>query len=172
MSAPMTYVLDGVQYVAVTAGAGGPQGAKFVPGHVGQQYQNYERLLVFKLDGQPVNLPAKQVPVVGEALTTIAATPETMARGRELYTEQCQRCHAMGGGVGITPDLWQMSQATVDAFDMIVGEGALRYAGMGSFDDLLSREEIAALKAFIVNDSILKKAKGQAAGAHSNLADH
>jgi hypothetical protein len=63
----------------------------------------------------------------------------------------------MGGAVGIYPNLWTMQPATVGAFDAIVSEGALAYGGMGNFSSQLTKSEIAAIKAFIVNDTIARR---------------
>lgn len=172
MAAPMTYVLDGVQYVAVTAGAGGPQAGRFGPGHAAATRENFERLLVFRLGGKAIDLPPLRAQTQAEPLRPLPASTATLARGEQLFQEYCQRCHTMGGATSNYPNLWTMNQATVDAFEAIVGDGAYRYGGMGSFSDLLTRDEIGAVKAFIVNDSLAKRQGGNAAGAHNNLSDH
>jgi len=174
MPAPITYKLDGVQYLAVTAGAGGPQGVFFAPNQAGSTYQNYERLLVFKLDGQAVPLPPlREAPVLPPIPTSIQASTETMAKGEQLFKQLCQRCHVVGGAIGIYPNLWQMNPPTIEAFELIVGKpGIYSYAGMGSFADVLTPEDITAIKAFLVNDTIIKRTQGPTAGAQSREATH
>lgn len=172
MAAPITYTLDGVQYVAVTAGAGGAQGGRFGSGHVAATRENYERLLVFRLGGKAVDLPPLRSETLAELPHPIPASAATLARGGQLFREHCQRCHAMGGGASNYPNLWNMNPATIDALEAIVGDGAFRYAGMGSFSDLLTRDEIGAVKAFIVNDSVVKRQGGSGAGAHNTISDH
>jgi len=173
LAAPMTYVLDGVQYIAFTAGFGGPQGGNFAPGTAPYRYENYERLIVLKLGGGQVPLPPEREPVEQEpAPRAIAATAAQMARGQALFEQQCNRCHMMGGSDGIYPNLWNMPQSTIDVFDQIVAEGALAEAGMGNFSSSMSKADIQAVKAFIINDSRLKKIKGKDAGAHFREASH
>jgi len=173
MAAPISYAIDGVQYIAFTAGYGGPQGGFFAPGTAPATYDNYERLIVLKLDGGAVPLPLRRRPVLASPIPSpIAATPAQIARGQALFEQQCNRCHVMGGAAGIYPDLWNMPPEIIDAFDMIVGEGALAEAGMGNFSSSLSKADIDAVKAFIVNDSIVKKRNGKQAGAQYKEATH
>lgn len=161
LGAPMTYELDGTQYLAVMASAGGPQGAVFGPEVVASQRENYQRLIVLKLGGGDIPLPPERedlpLPPMPKA---IAASQETLTRGGELYLARCSRCHVVGGAPSTYPNLWKMQPATIDAFEAIVGKGALVYGGMGDFSDQLSPEEIAAIKAFIVNDTIARR-KGE-----------
>lgn len=154
-ASPMTYEIDGEQYIAILAGAGGPQGAFFGAGVIAAERENYQRLLVLKLDGGDIPLPPRrgrpgQVPMP----EPIPVSATTMKRGQELYLDRCSRCHVVGGAPSIYPDLWRMQPATLDAFHGIVGEGAFVYGGMSAFNDQLSDKEIDAIKAFIVNDTI------------------
>jgi quinohemoprotein ethanol dehydrogenase len=173
MAAPMSYTLDGTRYVAVLAGFGGPQGGFFAPGSAPSKYENFERLVVLKPGGGKIPLPPMlaaedQQPVP----PAIAANSAQMARGQALFQANCNRCHLMGGSRGIYPHLWNMPSETIAAFSSIVGDGALRYAGMGKFSDVLSPADIAAIKAFIVNDTIAKRRGGPEAGAHFREATH
>lgn len=158
MAAPITYSLDGVQYVAVLAGAGGPQNVEWGRGVAAARYVNFERLLVFKLDGSGVPLPPKvSSPALQPVPTPILADTPTLDRGRILFEQQCARCHAEGGGAGAYPDLWNLPPSVFADFEAIVHGGALRYAGMAAFSDMLSRKDAAAIKAFIVHDEIARR---------------
>ena len=160
-AAPMTYELDGEQYLAVLVGAGGPQGAMFGPGVVAAERQNYQRLIVLKVDGEEIPLPPKYgEPEPVPLPERIPASAAVLARGEELFLDRCSRCHALGGARAVYPDLWRMRTATIAAFHGIVGEGAFAYGGMGAFKDQLSEQEIAAIRAFIVNDTIDRRQGG------------
>ncbi len=153
LGSPMTYELDGEQYLAVLAGAGGPQGAFFGPGVIAAERQNYQRLVVLKLDGGEIPLPPeypKEDPV--PMPERIPASAATLALGQELFLDRCSRCHVMGGARAVYPNLWRMQPGTIAAFDAIVRDGALAIGGMSAFGDQLSDSEIAAIRAFIVND--------------------
>ena len=173
MGAPITYTLDGVPYLALLAGFGGPQGAAFPPDAPGQRYENFERLIVLKLDGgqMPLPPPRKALPLP-PVPKPIPATPAMLAKGQRLFQEHCHRCHWTGGATGNYPDLWRMDAATLSAFEAIVGGGAYEYAGMGNFSDALSKADRAAIKAFLVHDTIAKRKGGGTAGAQFREASH
>jgi quinohemoprotein ethanol dehydrogenase len=163
LAAPISYELDGVQYLAVMAGAGGPQAALFPPDVAANRYQNFERLLVFRLEGTPTPLPAPVSPAAQQPTPIlIAADAATLAHGAALFNDHCQRCHVVGGGFAAFPNLWNLPPTTLDAFDQIVLGGALRYAGMASFADVLSASDVADIKAFIVGDERARRAAAPA----------
>ncbi|BAK66536.1 quinohemoprotein alcohol dehydrogenase [Sphingobium sp. SYK-6] len=173
MAAPISYELDGTQYIAILAGFGGPQGGFFAPDNVASSHENYERLIVLKIGGAKLAPPPNRVAAEQQPTPrAIPAEASTIARGQRLFERQCNRCHVMGGAVGIYPDLWNMAPETIDAFEGIVGEGALSYAGMGNFSKSLNRPDIDAIKAFIVNDMIVKRREGPNAGAQFREATH
>ena len=156
---------------AFPAGAGGPQGGAFAPNVAASTYENFGRLLVFKLDGGPTPLPPVVVrPPMQPTPARIAASPATLAQGEKLYKTHCQRCHMVGGAFGIYPDLWNMSPAAIASFDKVVLEGLFRYAGMGDFSDVLTPADAAAIKAFIVDDTVAKREGAK--GATSRTAYH
>lgn len=158
MAAPIAYLLDGTEYVAVLAGAGGPRNVAWEPGSAPLDYRNFERLLVFKLGGSAVPLPPRVVPPTREATPRpIGADVDVLQKGRARFEEQCARCHIEGGGLGAYPDLWNLPPTVFSSFDAIVYSGELRYAGMGAFSDILSRSDVAAIKAFIVDDEISRR---------------
>jgi quinohemoprotein ethanol dehydrogenase len=172
-AAPIAYELNGTEYIAVTAGAGGPENAAFAPNLAAGIYQNAERLLVFKLDGGPIPLPPKVVvPEPQPTPEAIRSDPATLARGEQAFTLYCARCHAVGGAFGAYPNLWNLPAGTLAGFEDIVYGGALRYAGMGNFSDLLSLEDVRAIKAFIITDEIAKRRQGENAGAHYQGVTH
>lgn len=160
LAAPITYLEDGMQYVAVTAGAGGPQNVAWGGDSAASRYQNFERLLVFRLDGGRVPLPPRIAPAAREpAPEGVAADAAVLDRGRLLFSQFCARCHVEGGAAGAYPDLWNLPKPILATFDAIVRGGALRYAGMGNFSDVLSRSDAAAIKAFIIDDEVAQRAR-------------
>jgi len=52
-----------------------------------------------------------------------------------------------------------MPPQTHQNFEAIVLKGAYRHAGMPAFDDVLSAEDVRAVHAFIIADSIQLRAK-------------
>jgi quinohemoprotein ethanol dehydrogenase len=60
MAGPITYAVNGVQYVAVQAGYGGTNIAGYTvpPSSAASKYQNVNRIIAFRLDGGDVPTPA------------------------------------------------------------------------------------------------------------------
>jgi PQQ-dependent dehydrogenase (methanol/ethanol family) len=133
----MTYDVGGTQYVAAV-GAG--QGA------------NPARLVVYKLGGETALPPA--APAAPPTAFTPPAkfgTDAQLARGKELYTQNCTICHEGGRGMGGFPDLrtTPMMQ-NAEVFKAIVYDGALTDNGMLSFKKALTTEDVEAIRAHLV----------------------
>lgn len=146
---PISYELDGVQYIAASVGGAG-QGDYFAPG--------YGRMLVFKVGGT-ATLPPKE-PYTPRQLNPppLTASAATVARGSQLYADNCSVCHganaAPGGGRGgnNAPDLgtspFILAQA---AWDTVVRQGQRVDKGMADFSEKLSAEDSAAVLAYVVS---------------------
>jgi quinohemoprotein ethanol dehydrogenase len=154
LAAPMTYRVNGVQYVAVQTGWGGG-GWGFVPPYAAAYSKgNRNRLLVFRLDGGEVPVPAdlpalEPAPEPPAQLTGI--TPEMIAAGSALFTETCSICHSNQPRAPL-PDLRRMSKGTHAVFDKIVRGGLLKDNGMPRFDDLLTADEARAIHGFLIDE--------------------
>lgn len=154
MGAPVSYELDGVQYVAVLAGFGGAMNQiGYPPGAAALKYENGERLLVFKLNGRQPSLPPARKRELQPLPKPTSIDPAVIARGISLIG-RCTGCHGFRGIPNGYPDLWNLPQSTHVAFQSIVFEGALSYAGMPSFKDALSVDDVNAIQAFIISDEI------------------
>lgn len=153
MAAPMTYRVDGVQYVAVMAAWGGG-GFPYVPRYsAAYERGNAGRILAFRLGGGQVPLPPLLPPVqVAPAPPPQApgVTVETIAQGRALFFGNCAICHS-NQPRSITPDLRRMQPETHAAFRRIVLEGLFLPAGMPRWDDLLSPADADAIHAYLVD---------------------
>jgi quinohemoprotein ethanol dehydrogenase len=145
VAAPITYELDGQQYVAVSVGGAVQGGDYYAP--------NYSRLLVFALNGK-ATLPAKQDytprPLDPPAST---ASAEVVKAGEERYGKFCSQCHGDSGQTrGATfPNLTRTPLLhTQEGFDNVVLKGVLKEKGMASFADALKAEDTQALRAYLV----------------------
>lgn len=160
MAAPMTYQVNGVQYVAVMAGWGGG-GFPFVPRYsAAYDRGNLNRLLVFRLGGGKVSLPPLLPPleVAPEPPAQAAGvTAETIARGQGLFFGNCAICHA-NRHRSITPDLRRMQPGTHAMFRQIVLEGALVPGGMPRWDDVLSPGDADAIHAYLIDLQVKTRA--------------
>lgn len=148
---PITYRVAGVQYVAILAGFGGATFFMMDSENPARRYLNTGRLLAFELGGGDVPLPMlKPEPAPGQRKFELAASAATIARGMQLYRANCGRCHGMLTSKALLPDLRELSFEKHQIFDEIVLGGALQPAGMASFRDVLSTEDVHAIHAAIV----------------------
>ncbi len=153
MAAPVSYAVDGEQYIAVLAGWGGifPLAQGKGVDQSGNT-RNISRVLVFKLGG------AVRLPPVAPLWQHTPPTPPdtadaaTITTGFELFSQFCLPCHgnaAVGGGV--VPDLRKSPFLPVDAFYNIVLDGILKFNGMADFGAVLDRPAVTAIRAYIIH---------------------
>lgn len=162
LAPPMTYRIDGVQYIAVLAGLGGSESAYFPRASAAQKYQNPETLFVFKLDGGDIPMPPPLVePEIQPLPEPREIDAETLATAEAQYFHHCARCHSWRGSEGAYPNLWNMTPAGHASFNAAVLDGAFSFAGMAPFADVLSKEEVDAIYAYIVNDTLAMQTEGE-----------
>ena len=151
IAAPISYAIDGEQYVAVMAGAFVLSG----PGAARREYENYGRILAFKLGGGPTPLPPERIPPeTPEAPTDFVVDESVAQRGEDLYYQWCFNCHFTRGETLLSayPDLYRLSAETHGQFESIVLGGSLSYAGMASFSDVLTVEDVDAIQAYLIRE--------------------
>src|SRR5271156_2001124 len=154
IAAPSTFEVGGEQYIAVLSGWGGSyalSGGKAAA--LSGNLRNVSRLLVFKLGGtaalpplEPRSIVINPPPVPGDTAS--------IARGEPLYIQYCSACHgeqAIGGGV--VPDLRASNFLGMDFYYNIVLDGALKDAGMTSFKSALSRDDVTAIRNFVIHSA-------------------
>ena len=117
-AAPMTYAIDGVQYVAILAA---PPGYYLDP----KIRTGPGRLLVFALDGKAALAPNPVRVALPIAPPTFAvkATPAEITEGGGLWFQYCRRCHNPDFNFvksGAIPDLRRANEATHATFEQIV----------------------------------------------------
>jgi quinohemoprotein ethanol dehydrogenase len=152
MAAPMTYRINGTQYISVMAGyGGGVLFLPFPPDTAAYQYGNEGRIITFRLDGGAVPKPAPVVERPDEPLPPREGSATTVDRGELLYNRYCSRCHSFGRG--LLPDLRRLSPATHHLFYEIVLHGAYQAKGMGRWDDVLSQDDAAAVHSYLVDQA-------------------
>ncbi len=152
MAAPMTYRVNGVQYVSVMAGYGG--GVLFLPfpkSSAAYKYGNDGRIVTFRLDGGEPPKPPLADEQPHDAPPPREGSPAEIAQGELLYNRYCSRCHAFGRG--LVPDLRQLPSAIHDIFYDIVLRGALQANGMARWDDVLSQKDAQAIHAYLVDQA-------------------
>ncbi len=151
LAAPISYELDGKQYVAASVG-GTAQGGYFAP--------TYARMLVFALDGKgtlPEPAPYTPPPLNPPPSTASAAV---IQHGAELYATNCSVCHGLNGMQARTsfPDLTVSPLLHIQqGFDYVVLQGARADRGMGSFAKELKGDDAVAVREYLVAQANLRK---------------
>ncbi|MDC0598831.1 PQQ-dependent dehydrogenase, methanol/ethanol family, partial [Gammaproteobacteria bacterium] len=141
---PITYELDGKQYIAISVGIN-QAGNYYAP--------SYSRMLVLSLNGsaqlpQPVSFEAPQLNP-----PELTASAEEIAAGEQHYGQVCSICHGTNGqnrGANFPNLLVSPMLHSQVGFDQIVLDGVRTERGMVSFADRLQPEDSAAIRAYLI----------------------
>ncbi len=144
----LTYMVDGVQYIAINAGWGG--GAAQIERGAGIEMPRAPaRLLVFRLGGTVQLPPLPENASSPPEPPRLRASEEVVLRGRQLFQQTCAVCHGQNA-IGGVADLRHMDAETHGLFNRIVLEGIYLDKGMASFSDILNEEEVDAIHAYVI----------------------
>ncbi len=151
LAAPVTYALDGEQYVTVMVGWGTAYG--LISGRLARSLNvaNVSRVLTFKLGG------TETLPALAELASTnpkqppASAPAETVATGKKLFHRFCFGCHGEAAISGSSlPDLRYMTAGTHAQWIPIVLGGLRQARGMVGYADYLSAEDADAIHAYVI----------------------
>ena len=156
MAAPISYAIDGTQYVAIAVGFGGgfsSQGG--IVAHSWDKRGFNPRVLVYKLGGEH-QLPELQQEAVAELVKPAPATADaaTIDLGQKVYQRHCAYCH--GDGLltgGINPDLRKSSAAIHSIWNEIVLDGIFKANGMIGFKDYINADEAEAIRQYVLSEA-------------------
>jgi len=151
MAPPISYEVDGEQYVAVVGGWGIHIGVFEGDPSADATRDATGRVLVYRL-GANASLPepAPRVSVLPEP-PELPTTPAQEARGAILYAERCAWCHGTAvRGTGAVPDLRYATRETHASWDAIVLDGAYVPKGMPVFGEVLTEQDARAIQAYVL----------------------
>jgi quinohemoprotein ethanol dehydrogenase len=154
VGAPVTYEVEGRQFVALLVGYGGSAGGGGKMFDTGWRFNEQpRRLLAFALDRRaslPVTAPPRfTVRAVDDPALQIDA--RQAAEGSRLYHFSCSNCH--GGHLqstgSIAPDLRESNLAlNWPSFRSVLHDGLLASAGMPKYDEL-SDEDLRSIYLYV-----------------------
>lgn len=150
---PITYTIDGEQYVTVVAGWGGafPLVAGGAAEKMDQKHRG--RILTYKLGGE-VQLPPLEPEAPLPPLPEFEANQEQIAAGKAAYHTYCGVCHGPGvKGGGVIADLRHMGEAKHRMFKDIVLDGVFSSVGMVSFADVLTEQDAENIQRYILSEA-------------------
>ena len=149
VASPITYQVDGIQYVSILVGWGGVVGL-----HVSYTEQNNPgTLYTFALDKNAPFPDFPKSPKKQLVDLNFDASKQVLENGAKLYKRYCGNCH----GGGTIPDLKYSSEHIFNSFQNIVGEGVFLGLGMPNFKDRLTEKEIEDVKHYILSEAKLAK---------------
>jgi quinohemoprotein ethanol dehydrogenase len=144
VAGPITYMIDGEQYIAINAGWGGSPVYNLGPFQTATA-----KLLVFKLGATGVTLPPMPPPSALPRPPALRASEAQVSEGRNLYAQTCTRCHGDNATGGVK-DLRFMTAETHAEFNDIVLKGTRVHRGMPSFGDVLDTRQAEAIHAYLI----------------------
>jgi PQQ-dependent dehydrogenase (methanol/ethanol family) len=154
IAGPVTYLVDGRQFVSVMAGWGGVFALMAGDAAAAAGVRSVGRVLTFALGAKGELPPDEGAPTVACAprpLRSAHRPPDTETdRGGALYHRWCAHCHgatAVGGGA--IADLRVSSERMQQQFAAIVLGGHRLTEGMPTFADRLGASDLAAIEAYV-----------------------
>lgn len=154
IAAPITYMVDDIQYVTIAVGWGGVLG-------LWEKYTkqiNPGAIYTFALGK---NEPKPEYPTKPESkiiTLPVSGSEVEITNGSALYSQYCGSCHNLNGG-GVIPNLILSTPETFQIFSEIVKEGAFLPKGMPKFGDRLSGQDIADIKQYILSTAKKKRSE-------------
>jgi len=152
---PITYEIEGEQYVSVNVGWGGAFALVFGEYVQAESLPNVGRILTFKLgaDGK--------LPEIDWNPTVVFNPPPaqfdtaTVELGHRIYQDVCMGCHGLNAVSGLlVPDLRGSAYLwDAEGWDRVVREGALKDRGMASFANNVSAAESQAIRAYAISQA-------------------
>lgn len=149
IAAPMTYELNGNQYVAIAAGWGGVSGLSSTYSST----QTTGKVYTFKLNGK-AKLPDFPKPAPKTLVSGVSykiKDAKDVQYGAKLFINYCFICHGIPASNtgGRIPNLGYSHQDVIQNLNVYVLEGALTKRGMPNFKGRLSEDDVEKIKAFI-----------------------
>ena len=155
VAAPMTYELDGEQYVSVNVGWGGAFALVFGEFVQAESVPNVSRVLTFKLGAKGKLPPIAWKPRFEFSPPEETADPQTIAEGHRLYQDTCMGCHGLNAVSGLlVPDLRGTPYLhDQESWDTVVLEGIRASEGMPSAASVITPEESAAIRDYVIRQA-------------------
>ena len=148
---PITYLVDGVQYVTIAVGWGGASGIA----NRNTEQINPGTVYTFAI-GKNTAMPVFEKQAKKEYLTLpVEITEAQVEKGGNLFGKYCSACHNLNAGNpgGNIPNLTYSHPDIMGAFHQIVGDGIFLPKGMPKFKGRLSDVDISNIKGFILSSA-------------------
>ena len=144
---PMTYMIDGEQYITIPVGWGGAYGN----GNKHTEQINPGTIYTFKINGQAKYPEFEEALKKSRIALNTLMSMDDISHGGQMFSRYCSQCHNLGNGGGTIPDLTYSTEAVFDMYENIVLKGVFLPKGMPSFEDRLSEKDVEKIKAYVLH---------------------
>ncbi|MEH6550053.1 MAG: PQQ-dependent dehydrogenase, methanol/ethanol family [Pseudomonadales bacterium] len=149
LAAPISYRVDGEQYVTVMVGNGGAYG--LMAGMKPPPGPKASRVLTYKLGSSKTLPPVPKPEPIPDPPSMAGISDSVIEQGRNLYANYCAYCHGVNViSGGTVPDLRHLPASQYDFFQQIVIDGIFESVGMPSFSDDLNQQQVEKIRAYVV----------------------
>lgn len=139
---------------SIAAGFGGGFAAEGGPVAHAWKVPNISRVLVFKLGAQEQLPPIVDHQRALAKPAPVSANADVVEQGKVVFQRHCSYCHGDGFRTGgVTPDLRYSGEAIHNMWDQIVLDGILSGAGMVSFAEFVSKDELEAIRQYVLSEA-------------------
>jgi quinohemoprotein ethanol dehydrogenase len=140
---PISYQIDGKQYVSVVAGWGGTFAISGGPAAAQVNNESIGRIITWSL---PVDAPPPTAKQIAEMLDK----PGDLPSGERLYHQNCAACHGSAGvsAVKAIPDL-RYTPLPYEAFDAVVRQGLKAANGMPNLGRWVTASDTLLIKKWL-----------------------
>jgi quinohemoprotein ethanol dehydrogenase len=147
---PVTYSVDGNQYISVMAGWGGSAALFNAPGS-GTVKPGYGRIVTFTLGGTATLKPPAYGHTEPPAPLTTKVSAKEIHEGNLLFNAHCAGCHGINAVAGPLPDVRYASKDTLEHLEDTVLGGKRASLGMPSFAKVLDAKQVQAIQSYIIS---------------------
>lgn len=147
VAAPISYMVDGIQYISICVGWGGGPITFFTKG---TENIYPARIFTFKIDGKELmpDFYKQEKPTLLNI--DYPSSEDDIKKGADIYFQYCFSCHGeIDNESGALPDLGHMQKVKFDVMDSIVLKGMLEPLGMPNLGNKLTVADVENLKKFI-----------------------
>jgi len=146
VAGPVSYLVDGKQYISVAVGWGGIYGVM----NRATDREGPGTVYTFALGGS-AKAPDFVAYQMGALLKGVKYDPAQVKEGTLLYVSNCVFCHGVPGVArgGNIKNLGYSSTEAIENLDKYVFKGPMTVVGMPDFTGKLTAEQVEKIKAFI-----------------------
>lgn len=158
IAAPITYEVDGTQYVSIAAGWGGVFGKS----QRASDLKTAGTVYTFVLNGD-AEMPEFTQYQLNSLVSGVEYNPDFIGEGTALYVSNCVFCHGVPGvdKGGNIPNLGYSKKSVIENLDAFLFHGPFVSSGMPDFTETLSKTDVEKIKAFIQGTADAIRPKSQ-----------